>query len=147
MESSYLFNNTRQISLNTRLKLGSFSSHAFSTNLSNFFPFVLFLSFPNALRLAFISAISESTVGEGLTWQVFQQMWRVLSVAIFLLMMIFALLVQDLHLITDLRDSFYFSYASLFDHYCWLRRYFLVFQIRQIYEACPNNTFTWCYLL
>ena len=33
-------------------------------------------------------------IGEGLTWQVFQQMWRVLSVAIFLLMMIFALLVQ-----------------------------------------------------
>ena len=33
-------------------------------------------------------------IGEGLTWQVFQQMWRVLSVAIFPLMMIFALLVQ-----------------------------------------------------
>ena len=33
-------------------------------------------------------------IGEGLTWQVFQQMWRVLSVAIFPLMMIFTLLVQ-----------------------------------------------------
>ena len=33
-------------------------------------------------------------IGEGLTWQVFQQMWRVLSVAIFPLMMIFALLAQ-----------------------------------------------------
>ena len=44
-------------------------------------------------------------------------------------------------------DSFYFSYASLFDHYCKLRPYFLVFQIRQIYEASSNNTFTWFYLL
>ena len=43
-------------------------------------------------------------------------MTGVLSVAIFLLMMNFALLVRDL--ITDLCDSFYFSYASLFDHYC-----------------------------
>ena len=59
-----LFNNTRQISLNTKLKLGSFSCHA-STNLPNFFPFVLLLSFPSALRLAFICkwVMSESTLG------------------------------------------------------------------------------------
>ena len=89
----YLFNNNRQISLNTRLKLGSFSSHAVSTNLSDFFPFVLLLCFPNALRLAFISD-KWIDIGEGLTWQMFQQMWRVLSVAVFPLMMIFSLLVQ-----------------------------------------------------
>ena len=50
---------------------------------------------------------------------------------------------QKENMITDLRDSFYFSYTSLFDHYCQLRPYFLVFQIRQIYEASSNNTFTW----
>ena len=33
-------------------------------------------------------------IGEGLTWQVLQQMWRVLSVDIFPLMMIFSLLVR-----------------------------------------------------
>ena len=60
-----LFNNTRKISLHTRPKLGSFSTHFFSTNLPNFFPFVLVLSFPNALWLAYICkwVISELTWG------------------------------------------------------------------------------------
>ena len=44
-------------------------------------------------------------------------------------------------MITDLCDSFYFSYASLFGHYCQLRSYFLVFQIRRIYERSLFNRY------
>ena len=114
----YLFNNTRQISLNTRLKLGSFSCHAFLTNLPNFFPFLLLLSFPNALWVYLQMSDKWIDIGEGLTWQVFQQMWRVLSVAIFPLMMIFALLVQRKTWSQIYAIRFFFSYAGFFDHYC-----------------------------
>ena len=76
--------------------------------------------FPQCFEIGVYLQMSDkgTDIGEGLTL-VLEQVWRVLSVAIFPLLMIFALLVQrKTSVITDLRDSFYFSYASLFDHYC-----------------------------
>ena len=55
-------------------------------------------------------------IGEGLTWQVLQQMWRVFS-SHFPFDDDFFAFGQKENMITDLGDSFYFSYASLFDHY------------------------------
>ena len=123
-----------------------FSCHAFSTNLPNFFPFLLLLSSPNALRLAFFckSVISEST-----WWQVFQQMWRGLSVAIFPLMMIFALLVQRKTLFQLCRlvrpllltSSLFPGFPDQTNLWSLYQQYFhpVLFTL-----ICSSNVWSWC---
>ena len=64
--------------------------------LTQLFPVCTSSLLPQCFEIGVYLQMSDKwiDIGEGLTWQVFQQMWRVLSVAIFSLMMIFALLVQ-----------------------------------------------------
>ena len=66
--------------------------------LTQLFPVCTFSLLPQGFVIGVYLQMSDKWIDieEGLTWQVFQQMWRVLSVAIFPLMMIFALFRQNL---------------------------------------------------
>ena len=58
--------NTRQISLKQKTETEDLSCHAYSTNLFNFSPRILFLSFPNAeIRVYLQMVIRESTLPGG----------------------------------------------------------------------------------
>ena len=66
--------------------------------LTQLFPVCTFSLLPQGFVIGVYLQMRDKWIDieEGLTWQVFQQMWRLLSVAIFPLMMIFVLFRQNL---------------------------------------------------